>query len=46
MNFWKRVRWIGSGVLLALWLLAAIAGSLQRAGDPPKSARPCTTCGL
>jgi hypothetical protein len=43
MNFWKRVRWIGSGLVLALWLVAVLAG--LRAVDGTPSARPpaCTT---
>ena len=43
MNFWRRIRWIGSALVLALWLIAVIAGS--RLGDGVQVARPpaCTS---
>jgi hypothetical protein len=43
MNFWKRARWIGSALVLGVWLIAVVAGS--RPGDGVPRARPpaCTT---
>ena len=46
MNFWKRIRWVSSALLLALWLIAVLAGSWQRDSDPPAKAPLCATCGL
>jgi len=46
MNFWKRIRVIGSALVLGLWLIAVIAGWRQGEGDQPAKAPPCTTCGL
>ena len=44
MNFWKRIRWIGSALVLALWLVALIAES-QLGDRGPQLPRPlaCTT---
>jgi len=44
MNFWKRIRWIGSALVLALWLLTLVAES-QLGGRGHELPRPlaCTT---
>ena len=44
MNFWKRVRWIGSALVLALWFITVIAES-QIGDRRTPSPRPvaCTT---
>jgi hypothetical protein len=46
MNYWKRVRWIGSVLLIVLWLVTVIAGMRQADADQRLKALPCTACGL
>lgn len=45
MNFWNRFRRLGWLVLLVVWLLAALAGSLQQEdGAPEPPARCVVNC--
>ena len=46
MNFWERVRWIGSALLIVLWLVTVIAGMRQADGDQRSKALPGATRGL
>lgn len=43
MDFWKRIRWIGSALVIALWLVAVTAGSWLGNGGQAAKPLPCTT---
>ena len=43
MDFWKRVRRIGSALVIALWLIAVAAGSWLGHGGQTEKPLPCTT---
>lgn len=45
MNFWKRFRWISSGLLISLWLIAVLAsGGLSETAEPSKATACTTNC--
>lgn len=43
MDFWKRIRWIGSALVIALWLIAVTAGAWLGDGSQAAKPHPCTT---
>ncbi len=43
MNFWKRLRWICSGLLVVTWLIAVTVGASQELDKPTVKPLDCTT---
>ena len=43
MSFWKRFRWIGSGLLVSLWLIAVVASGWLGENADRSKATACTT---
>jgi hypothetical protein len=43
MNFWTRFRWIASGMLVSLWLIAVAASWWAGDSNPRVKPTACTT---